>query len=155
MVATFGIFIGDQRTASWGTQPFGDHQEYSCFASPSLPSPPFLPCHHSLLTLHASFLLPDRLCSNQFLFGFGFEMLRGQKTEMSKHRGSVSSFNRILQFHFNLKKLQDSVVVVQFSLAAKFITPTSVDKVLDSISLQKRKSQVMLFLSLCGVLFRQ
>lgn len=89
MVATPGIFIGDQRIASWGTQPFGDHQEYSCSASPSLPSPPFLPCHHSLLTLHAEFLLPDRLCSNRFLFGigFGFEMLRGQKTGMSKHLG--------------------------------------------------------------------
>lgn len=117
MVVTIGIFIGDQRVALWGTQPFGDHQEYLCFAFPSLLSPPFLLCHHSLLTLHASFLLPDRLCSNQFLFSFGFEILRGQKIEMSKHCGSVSSFNRILQFHFNLKKLQDTVVVVQFSLS--------------------------------------
>lgn len=53
--------------------------------------------------------------------------------------GSVSSFNRILQFHFNLKKLQDRVVVVHFSLAAKFITPTSTDKVLDSISLTEKE----------------
>lgn len=73
-VATTVIFQSNQRITLWGTQPFGDHthwlnhQGYPLTKAPSLPSPPFMPCHLSLLAQHhlipSSWQMPTALFSN-------------------------------------------------------------------------------------------
>lgn len=101
-VATTAIFINSQRIAAWGTWSFGDHQELLftfCISLPSISTTLVLPSFPPHTASRHSLLLSD--CNNWLLFGLGFEtLLRGQKAEMTKHLGSVSSFDRISKASF-------------------------------------------------------